>query len=219
MDVTEAVARLRATEAAIRRVKENLRKQKQRLKKKQHDVSMTIQQKYVTCILVHVCNDDGTTAAHYIAQKKNKQKHKKTLEAWTHENLRLLAQIWRDECIGDAMKWRYPPNAIYARARQCAYDFIAERLLHEWLLETNMEKGVAPTSQQLLEHFLVLWPHAGVPGIANTPRFLLQQGAKFQRLWIYRWRKRWRVLYRRLRILPPLSAEEVEKRPLLVAKK
>ena len=133
------------------------------------------------------------------------------MKAWEQDRLQLLAQLLHDERKAEATKWRYPPTQTYAHCRQAAYDFLAESQLHAWLQRQNLEAGLAPTSEELVTEYARLSPHAGVPGIRNTALFVFAQKATFKRKWAQRWRRRWKVSHRKLKILPPLSAEGCDK--------
>ena len=132
------------------------------------------------------------------------------MKTWEQHRLQLLAQLLHDERKAEATKWRYPPTQTYAHCRQAAYDFLAESQLHAWLQRQNLEAGLAPTSEELVTEYARLWPHAGVPGIRNTALFVFAQKATFKRKWAQRWRRRWTVSHRKLKLLPPLSAENAK---------
>ena len=134
------------------------------------------------------------------------------MQAWGQDQLQLLAQLLHDERQAEAKKWRYPPNPTYAQCRQAAYDFLAESCLHEWLQHQNHFTGIAPTTEELVTEYARLWPHSGVPGIRNSALFVFSQSTIFKRKWAQRWRRRWKVSHRKLKILPPVSAEECEKK-------
>ena len=105
-----------------------------------------------------------------------------------------------------------PPTEHYAKCRQKAYNFIAEARLHTWVEQQNYQTGLAPTSEELIHEYARAWPHSGVPGIQNTARFLLSSKPWARRKWAQRWRRRWKVSHRKLKILPPMSREECEKK-------
>ena len=174
---------------------------------------MTLTQIIVACVLVQVCGDAGKTASHWIRHTKSKTRaQRKRMKAWEQHRLQLLAQLLHDERKAEATKWRYPPTQTYAHCRQAAYDFIAEMQLHAWVQKQNLETGVAPTSEELLSEYFRLWPHAGVPGIKNTAQAVFVGKPAFKRKWAERWRRRWKVSYGKLKILPPMTAGECEKK-------
>ena len=203
---------LKAIAAQIRRERDRLRKREARAQAKWGSLQMTLKQIIVACLLVQLCGDAGATASQWILHTKSRtRKQRKLLNTWKQDQLQLLAQLMHDERKAEATKWRYPPNDTYARCRQAAYDYLAEARLHEWLLKQNYDTGVAPSTQELVTEYVRLWPHSGVPGIRNTALLVFSPHASFKRKWAQRWRCRWKVSHRKLKILPPVSAEECEK--------
>ena len=204
---------LKAIAVQIRRERDRLRKREARAQAKRGSLRMTLTQIIVVCLLVQVCGDAGATASQWILHTKTqKRKQRKLVEEWTQDQLQLLAQLLHDERKAEAIKWRYPPNDTYARCRQKAYDYLAEARLHEWLLKKNYDTGVAPSTKELVTEYVHLWPRSGVPGTRNTGLRVFAKSDRAQRYWAYRWRRRWKVSHRKLKILPPVSEEECEKK-------
>ena len=192
---------LKAIAVQIRRERDRFRKQEARAQAKRGSLRMTLTQIIVVCLLVQVCGDAGATASQWILHTKSKKsKQRKLVKQWKPDPLQLLAQLMHDERKAEATKWRYPPNETYARCRQAAYDYLAEARLHEWLLHQNYTTGVAPSTQELVTEYVRLWPHSGVPGIRNTALLVFSPHASFKRKWAQRWRRRWKVSHRKLKI-------------------
>jgi len=85
-----------------------------------------------------------------------------------------------------------------------ASKFVAERLLYQWLVSTNV-KGVAPTTSLLVEHFVVFWP-AGSRG-ARFESFVgdLVRKPRCQEAWARRFRDVWNIKYQKMPQQPPLT--------------
>ena len=194
-------------------MKRRIGMQRARAQKKLEQFRMFKTQLLITCMLVQICANDGATAGLWIRHTRSRtKKERERLQGWDHEQLRFMALLFHAEHCSEATKWRYPPTEHYAKCRQKAYNFIAEARLHTWVEQQNYQTGLAPTSEELIHEYARAWPHSGVPGIQNTARFLLSSKPWARRKWAQRWRRRWKVSHRKLKILPPMSREECEKK-------
>ena len=119
---------------------------------------------------------------------------------WPYINADLehLAGLLDTSAAGPAASW------IEKAAR-----YIVEHKLFNWTVQQNCECGVAPSRAQLVNEALASVPKDTPSEIASRIRFFLGGGARSQRKWLAKWRKRWQTRRGKLQVRERLSSASI----------
>ncbi len=124
-------------------------------------------------------------------------------------------ESWLSRCTPtERTSWRYPRNPREERLRQLAHDALAEHALMDWVDASNRLKGVAPSTDEVVWHFIRTWPWVGSRNLRNTALWLSRQSARTQAVWATRWRARWGARFGRLRVMPDISPELIREKAM-----
>ena len=100
--------------------------------------------------------------------------------------------------------------AANTNRRQRAADLIAQHRLMTWVRHVNIEQGIAPSSDQMLQQLKACWTFQEQPDLTNTAEKISTGSSSGTRRWLTDWRRRFGITFGRL---PPgcdLTPEVIE---------
>ena len=100
-------------------------------------------------------------------------------------------------------------DPLDAAAAHDAVRYVAEWRLAEWTAQLNMKKGVAPSTDALLQQFeaqRLALPESMRPAARGT------SAEASARVWISAWRKRWGARYGRVKIRENVSVDDMRQK-------
>ena len=92
-----------------------------------------------------------------------------------------------------------------------AAKWLAEKLVFEWLVQCNF-KGVAPSTTQVVEQYIVCWPEASLGQVAEKHFADRCTAFRCQEWWARSFRKRWLFTYRKLPTQPPQNEDQLREK-------
>ena len=154
-------------------------------------------------LIVYVLSDYDVTPACEFLRRYFKQKYAESLP---EPELKKLVEDLFLRCNEDelaALTDRADP--ANREAMRKAEQFLLDYSLHRYVREQNMQKGVAPTTQMVLErkHF----NENRHEGAAQQP-MSHHAGHTKGRSWAWRWRSRWQVQWKAMRAIEDISVPE-----------
>lgn len=93
-----------------------------------------------------------------------------------------------------------------------AAKYVVEHHLFEWLLHRNCRKGVAPSSQQMLQHASTCIPSGAPASVQEALRFHFAAGGRATRKWLASFRQRWGARLGKMKIRDNMDADEVREK-------
>lgn len=124
-----------------------------------------------------------------------------------------LIEEFRQQC-SHRLGAQVEVNAANSNRRQRAADLIAQHRLMAWVSEVNRTRGIAPSSDHMLQRFRAFWSFGDQPDLMNTAEKLANGSPSGARRWFTDWRRRFGITFGKL---PPgcdLSAEEIQNQVL-----
>ena len=125
----------------------------------------------------------------------------------------IAKRIHDDYTAAEKTAWRYPRNENEENMNM-AHKHLAEHRLVRWIMRMNIERGVAPKSEDMAQAYACEYPWRGMPWVRNDGAMVKAMKLQTQRIWAERLRQNWNLKVGTLKVETPMAPGEIARKAL-----
>jgi len=126
--------------------------------------------------------------------------------------LDIAKRIHDDSTAAEKTAWRYPRNEQEEKVMNIAHRHLAVHRLVRWIMKMNIERGVAPKSEDLAQAYAGEYNWRGMPWVQNDGAMVKAMQLQTKRKWAERLRQNWNLKIGTLKVETPMAPGEIARK-------